>query len=142
MHVPDAGWRHLGAVARCQYYEAGARILAAWPVDKMIDTAETAAANSAYQRDHFLAQGAPGVVVIFFDRIAHQDRGAREVYTTRTTPDWACGIALIGGSMLTRALGSFFMGLSKPIVPTKMFADYEAAMPWILERLGRVEGAR
>jgi hypothetical protein len=42
--------------------------------------------------------------------------------------------ALIVPSTLSRAIGSFFLGLSRPPGPTKLFESYEAALPWLGEQ--------
>jgi len=136
---PD--WEPTGRTARTSYFRVSERILAAWPDERCIDDEVSALENNQFQRHYFEQLGKTGVVVIFFDRIASQDRGARTVYARRTSPDWAAGIALIGGTMLTRALGSFFMGLSQPAVPTRMFPDLATAMPWIDARLAEDDRA-
>jgi hypothetical protein len=41
------------------------------------------------------------------------------------------GTALIVPSPLARAIGTFFMGLNKTGVPTKLFADEAAATAWL-----------
>ena len=124
-------WAPLGRTANTEYFRMKERILVAIPDEGTTDDETTAWENHAFQRDHFASVGAPGIVIIFFDRLGDQTRGARQVYAATATPDWSCGFALVGGTALTRALASFFMGLSKPAVATRMFGDLEAALPWI-----------
>lgn len=125
----------VGRTSNSSYFAAEPRILIAWPDEGTLDTAETAAENSAFQIQYFHGLDNRGVVVIYFDRMQGQDRGARKAYSARTNDTWALGIVLIGGSLLSRALGSFFMGLSRPTVPIRLFASYEAASPWIEQLL-------
>ncbi len=127
---------YLGRTVNTRYYAGAERCLIAWPDAGTQDTGESATENMDYQIRYFNELGMTGVVVIYFDRLLGQDRDARQVYAARTDASWAEGIALIGGSLLTRALGAFFMGLNKPSVPTRLFASAEAAAPWIQERLG------
>ncbi|MDA1185565.1 MAG: hypothetical protein O2930_13100 [Acidobacteria bacterium] len=127
----------VGRTANCCYYVEDPRVLIAWPDEGTLDTAETATENVDFQMDHFRSVGAPGIVMIFFDRMSGQDRGARQVYTSRVTENWSLGIALVGGSLLSRAMSAFFIGLSKPHVPTRLFATEAAAASWIGQVLGR-----
>ena len=127
----------VGRTVNSSYYVEDPRVLLAWPDAGALDTAQTATENMDFQINYFRSVGAPGIVMIFFDRMRGQDRGARQVYATRTNGSWAVGIALVGGSLLSRAIGAFFMGLSKPRVPIQMFATDEDAAPWIDQLLGR-----
>ena len=133
--APDASWVSIGEHSNAEYFIGGPRLLIAWPQRGAVDTESSAKANSTFQRDYFREQGTTGVVAIYFDRMASQDRAARKVYTEGTSADWCAGIALIGGTMLTRAMGSFFMGLSQPSVPIRMFASLDDASSWIDARL-------
>ena len=40
-------------------------------------------------------------------------------------------VALIMGSPISRVIGNLFMGLNKPIYPTKLFNDKEKAYKWL-----------
>lgn len=39
--------------------------------------------------------------------------------------------ALIVTNPISRLLGNFFLGLNRPIKPTKLFTDYDAALKWL-----------
>ena len=125
----------VGRTSNTRYFAEDPRVLVAWPDAGTLDTAETATENMDFQINYFRSVGAPGIVMIYFDRMNGQDRGARRVYTARTNDSWAIGIALVGGSLLSRALGAFFMGLSKPKVSTRLFATDKEAARWIAQLL-------
>ncbi len=127
----------VGRTSNTRYFAQDSRVLIAWPDEGALDTAETATENVEFQIVYFRSVGAPGIVMIFFDRMKGQDRGARQVYTARANESWTIGIALVGGSLLSRAIAAFFMGLSKPRVPIRLFATEEEAAPWIEQLLGR-----
>jgi hypothetical protein len=129
-----AGWKDLGKSSNTQYYEVAEHILAGLPPPGSIDDTASARANITYQLDYFRKNG-PGVVVIFFDNLVSQDKGARAVYQTEADPALMLGTALVGGSLLSRAMGSFFMGLSKPRVAVKMFANLDEALIWARMRI-------
>ncbi|MDP1801458.1 MAG: hypothetical protein Q8L81_08905 [Bacteroidota bacterium] len=40
--------------------------------------------------------------------------------------------AVVKGSIFTRVLLSFYTGLNKPTIPTKIFSDYDEAYNWLL----------
>ena len=125
----------VGRTSNTRYFTQNARVLVAWPDEGALDTAATATENAEFQIAYFGSVGKPGVVVIYFDRLLGQDRGARKVYAERPGTDVALGMVLVGGSLLSRALGAFFMGLNRPKVPTCLFATRKDATPWIEQLL-------
>jgi hypothetical protein len=60
-----------------------------------------------------------------------QDAESRRIYTAGIRAPLFYGVALVVGNPLTRAIGSFFMGLSKPEIDTKMFDSIESAVAWL-----------
>jgi hypothetical protein len=64
-------------------------------------------------------------------RTKSMDRDARAHYAGPATVGVARAVALLTGSPLTRVLASFFMGLSKPVVPTRMFTSEAEALAWL-----------
>lgn len=136
---PDtSGWKHVGDTTNTRYYLIEPHVLGAVPNQGSSDDAASARANTDFQ-NAFLRENGGGAVVIFFDRMVSQDKDARRVYQTEPDPTVFHGAALVGGSALSRAMGSFFLGLSKPKVPLKMFASTEAALEWA-RGLGRTGG--
>ena len=67
--------------------------------------------------------------MIFFDRMTSQDKDARKVY--ERMDDVLTGTAMVGGSALTRAMISFFLGIARPRVPIKLFAEFGDAVAWL-----------
>jgi hypothetical protein len=41
------------------------------------------------------------------------------------------GLALLAGSLSTQVIANFFIGLSRPKVPTQMFTDEQKALTWL-----------
>jgi hypothetical protein len=131
--IDTSGWTPVGRSANSEYYAVGDHILAAVPNAGSSDTESTARENCAIQNAFFEKRGRGGLVVVFFDRMESQDKGARRVYQTEPDPNYFWGTALVGGSMLGRAMASFFLGLAKPRVPIKMCATLEEAKAWANE---------
>ena len=69
-------------------------------------------------------------MLVLFDRMKGQDAGARRVYQAEPDSKLLLGTALVGGTLLGRAMASFFLGLSKTQVRVKLFADLKDALRW------------
>lgn len=133
--TPDTSrWKPVGETSNTRYFLVEERVLAGLPAPGSADDAKTARENIDFQQDYF-EKSRPGVIIIFFDNLVSQDKGARSVYQTRGDPKLLLGTALVGGNLLSRAMGSFFMGLSKPKVAVKMFRTLDEAVVWAHERM-------
>lgn len=140
--TPDTThWKVEGATSNTRYFVVEERILAGVPPPGSIDDAGTARQNLEFQHGYF-RKTKPGVVVIFFDHLVSQDKGARAVYQTEADAAVLLATALVGGNLLSRAMGSFFMGLSKPKIPVKMFRTLDEAVVWAHERIATVDKER
>jgi hypothetical protein len=124
-------WKEVGSTSNTTYYVDDERVLLVLPHPKSHDTAATARENIDFQHAWFAATDDPPVLIIFFDRLASQDRAARKFYSQDTTSPWALGFALVGGSLLSRAMGSFFLGLARTAIPLRFFPSMADARPWI-----------
>jgi hypothetical protein len=40
-------------------------------------------------------------------------------------------VALLVGSPMSRAIGNFFIGLNKPLIPTRLFVSEPEALAWL-----------
>lgn len=130
MIEPDTSdWRALGATTNTKYFEIERGVLACVPHKGATDTEVTASENITFQ-NQYLAEHGPGFTVIYVDMLAAQDKGARRVYKEGPDRRVFKAAAMVGGSMLSRAMVSFFIGLSKPQVPIKMFPNLETALSW------------
>ncbi|MEM6926527.1 MAG: hypothetical protein AAF602_06350 [Myxococcota bacterium] len=133
------GLTKIGRTSNTDYYWLEDRVVVALPRPGSFDTGATARENVAFQVGTFRDRGTPGVVLVFFDRMTSQDVDARRVYATEIDREWLAGSALVGGTFLGRAMASFFMGLSRPKVPTRMFGTTEDALRWGRQLLAKVE---
>ncbi len=107
------------------------------PFEGASDNAATARESVAIQLEYLRGTGIRAGVVVFMDRVIEQDSGARAVYRDAPDPTFQECFALVGGTPFGRAVGSLFIGLSPPRVPTRMFATLDDALRWIRERLAR-----
>ena len=135
--IDTSGWEPVGETVNTRYYRVDPEILACVPHMGSRDEQESARQNARFQLDYWKAAGHAGVVVVFFDNMVSQDKDARRVYQTEIDPAFVVGTALVGGSMLARAMGAFFLGLSKPRIPLKMFGSLADAKIWARELVRR-----
>ncbi len=56
---------------------------------------------------------------------------ARDYLANERTASVQRATALLVRSPVSRVIGNFFMGLNKPISPTRMFTDTAAAIEWL-----------
>lgn len=124
-----ADWSPLGNSANSAYYAVEPGIIACVPVDMSTDDQDTARQNARFQEDHWVRSGRRGSCVVFFDFLADQTAEARSVYATFPFHSQN-GTALVGGTALSRAIASFFTGLSRPKTPTKFFGSEQEALVW------------
>lgn len=96
------------------------------------DGAEVAAqdAHDALDAVAALADGGPTPLLVDLRRARSVSRDARKAFTESRVPS---RIALYVASSLSRTMANFFIGVSRPDVPTKVFADLDAALGWLLD---------
>jgi len=56
---------------------------------------------------------------------------ARHFFSVRGRQTNTCAFGIIIGSTISRVLGNFYLGISKPTVPTKLFENEEPAVEWL-----------
>ena len=110
--------------------ESDPDILIIVPLEGTMDTAQDARENVAYYHEYARSLGRPiGSVVIMSNMLA-QEPEARRAYAG-IDPKLVFGAGLVVESALSRALGSFFVGLSRPAAPTKLFDSVDNAVEWL-----------
>ncbi|MCA9710741.1 MAG: STAS/SEC14 domain-containing protein [Myxococcales bacterium] len=72
-------------------------------------------------------------VLVDLRRVRGIDRDARVMYAGAYTASVQRATALLTGSVASRVIASFFLGLSKPMSPTRMFDDVDEAIGWLAE---------
>lgn len=133
--IDTSAWTKIGQSANADFYEVEPRILAVVPFDGAVDDEATARASVRIQLEHLRKNGRRAGSLVLMDRVIAQDSGARSVYRDEPDPAFQVCFALVGGTVFGRAVGSVFIGLHPPRVPTKMFASLEEAIAWVREKL-------
>ncbi|MEO7734103.1 MAG: hypothetical protein ABIY55_24280 [Kofleriaceae bacterium] len=69
--------------------------------------------------------------LIDFTGLRGMERAARNYFAGPQTAKYQTVAALVVTSPLARAVGNFFMGLNRPMIPTRMFPDTASALVWL-----------
>jgi hypothetical protein len=128
--IDTTRWTRIGQSANADFYEIERGVLAVVPFEKCDDNEETARESVRIQLAHLRAQKVRAGVLVFMDRVVSQNAGAREVYRVAPDPAYQACFALVGGTLFGRAVGSLFIGIHPPRVPTRLFAEAGEALEW------------
>jgi hypothetical protein len=128
--VPEQ-WKPLGRTFNTHYYLLADDVLIVLPDKGLRDDGVSARVNIDYQTAYARLLGRRCCVIVVIDSMMSQDSEARRIYASGMQPTLFYAAALIVTSPLARAMGSFFLGLTKPAVPTKMFESVDAAAAWV-----------
>jgi hypothetical protein len=125
-------YKKIGETANTEVYiaESDPDILIIVPREGTKDNFEDATENVAYYHNYARSLGRPCGSLVMMSNMLSQDAEARRAYAT-LDPDLIYGGALVVGNPLSRALGSFFVGLNRPRVPTKLFDTIENGLQWL-----------
>jgi hypothetical protein len=100
------------------------------PSEGTMDNSKDARENVAYYHDYARSLGKRCGSVVIMSNMLSQDAEARRAYA-EIDPNLIFAGALVVESALSRALGSFFIGLSRPNVPMKLFETIENGVEWL-----------
>jgi hypothetical protein len=100
------------------------------PLEGTMDNARDAHENVDFMHQYAHSLGKPIGVVVIMANMLSQDAEARRAYG-EVDPKLSYGAALVVENALSRALGSFFVGLTRPAVPTKLFDSIEKGIEWL-----------
>lgn len=130
MSIDTKNWTKFGQTSNADFYQIDDSALAVIPHPGCTDDEATAKASVETQLAYLRSKSQKAGCIIFMDDIAQQTAGARVVYRDLPDPEYQACYALVGGTVFGRAVGSIFLGLSKPRVPTQMFATLDQALTW------------
>lgn len=136
MNVDTSAWRKIGSSANADFFDVTPRVLAVVPHDGAVDDEPTARESVRIQLDHLRAHGRRAGVVVFMDALVEQTAAARKVYRDLPDPAFQACFALVGGTTFGRAVGSIFIGLHPPRVPTRLFGSFDEAIAWVRQVVG------
>src|SRR5512143_3645527 len=116
MSLVDASFQLVGSTSNTEYRtKPDARdILIVLPHSGLRDDGASARMNIDFQVKYAQSVGRPCAVVVHLASLMSQDAEARRVYAAAMTPDHFFAASLVVSSPISRAIGSFFLGLSRP----------------------------
>jgi len=126
--VPEQ-WKPLGRTYNTHYYLLSDDVLIVLPDKGLKDDGASARVNIDFQTAYARMLGRRCSVVVVLDSLTSQDSEARRIYAAGMQPALFYAAALIVTSPLARAIGSFFLGLTRPAVPTKLFESMRVHPP-------------
>lgn len=130
MKINTTNWQKIGQTANAEFFEIEPGLLAVVPAEGCTDDGTTAQASVDTQLAYLRNQQQAAGIIIFMDPIAEQTVAARTVYREAPDVNFQKCFALVGGTFFGRAVGSVFLGLSRPKAPTQMFGTLEEAIAW------------
>ncbi len=125
-------YKEVGRTTNAAVYvlESDPDILIIVPQEGTIDNVKTAHENVAYFHKYARALRKPCGSVVIMANLLSQDAEARRAYQEWDTDLFFAG-GLVVENALSRALASFFLGLSHPNVPTQLFESLDSAVEWL-----------
>lgn len=135
MNIDTSAWEVAETLPHGSLYWLEPGIVAAVPDDGVAESVELSQqVYDGYARCAE-AYGRPVAIVVFVDRLSDQSAEVREFWSNVMHRDVLCVVALVCKSFFARAVAGVFMGIRKPVVPTRMFARVEQAVAWCQRRL-------
>jgi hypothetical protein len=92
-------------------------------------------AVESIQAGALLCRGVKRPTLIDIRNIRAIQHEARQYYAGPETANVEKAAALLIGSFIGRVIGNFFLGLNKPLTPTRLFTSEEEAVQWLKEFL-------
>jgi hypothetical protein len=93
---------------------------------------DRADAEEAVRAIGSLCNGTKRPVFVDMSEIKFMSRDARTYFAGAETARVEAAAALLIRSPLTKAIGNFFLGLNKPLFPTRLFTSQAEALAWLL----------
>jgi hypothetical protein len=130
MRDPAPDWTPLGETFNTQYYTAEEDIAIIMPQSGLKDDAASARINMEFQTKWAQSTGTRCAVVVCLFQLLSQDSEARRIYARGMDPKVFYAVALVVSNPISRAIGSFFIGLTKPGVPTRIVGTIDEGIAW------------
>jgi len=121
----------VGDTFNTQYFMFEPDILVVNPTPGYKDNVDAARSNIEWQQTFARKLGRKCGLVVVLNNLLSQDAESRKVYSDGLLPDLFYGSALVVGNSLSRAIGSFFIGLSRPVIPLTLVKSIEEGIAWL-----------
>lgn len=122
----------VGDTFNTEYFMYEPDILIVNPTPGYKDNVEAAHSNMEWQQTFARKLGKKCGLVVVLNNLLSQDAESRKVYSDGLLPELFYGSALVVSNPLSRAIGSFFIGLSKPVIPLTLVKSIEDGITWLV----------
>lgn len=126
--LPPSSWSPIGTTVNTSYFLVDDDIVIVFPEVGSRDDGASAKENVDFQMSYAESRGKKLGFVVVVTSLTSQDAEARRVYAEGMLPERCFGAALVVEHPLSRAIASFFMGLSKPKIPTRPVRSIDEAI--------------
>jgi len=133
--IDPTSWPIVGGTSAGAYHEAEPDVWVAAPRMGYEQTGDTARASLEELNRLVRERGRRVGLIVLIDRVRSQDGASRRIWQSEIDPDVVCALALVGGTMLGRAIGSFFMGVYRPSIATTLVPSFDEALDWVRDRV-------
>ena len=124
-------YRHLNTLSGTDYYLVDNDIILVVPQKGFIDNPQQARESADFQDSYARQLGKKCGDVIIMSNVISQDAESRRVYNEQAASGLYYGVALIVDNALSRALGSFLIGMSQTKIPIKLFDTIDRGIDWL-----------
>jgi len=121
----------VGDTFNTQYFMFEPDLLVVNPTPGYKDNVDAARSNMEWQQTFARNLGRKCGLVVVLNHLLSQDAESRKVYSDGLLPELFYGSALVVGNPLSRAIGSFFIGLSRPVIPLTLVKSIEDGIAWL-----------
>lgn len=124
-------YQQVGSVAGADYYITDPDILLVIPQVGFVDSPQLAQRSSDFLNEYASKIGMKFGTIVVMTNVLAQDAETRRIYQKLAGNGLYFGLAMVVDSALSRALAGFFIGLSKPPIPTQLFDSVEKSIEWL-----------
>lgn len=124
-------YQHLGNLSGADYYQVDDDILLIVPLKGFFDSPKQARESAEFQNACARQMGKRCGNVIVMSNVLSQDAETRRIYSEHAASGLFYGVALIVDNALSRALGSFLVGMAQVKIPIKLFDSVEKGIEWL-----------
>ena len=82
-----------------------------------------------------LREGLRLPLLVDFSDVHFLSRPVRKYYSSEEVSQKVSSLAIISSSTIGKVIGNFFVGINRPLVPTRFMTNEEEAIAWLKEYL-------
>ena len=124
-------YQQIGTLAGADYYLADPDIILVIPQTGYHDNVQLARQSADFLNEYVGKAEKKFATVIVMSNVLAQDAETRRIYQNLAGNGLYFGIGMVVDSALSRALASFFIGFSRPPIPTQLFNTVEKSIEWL-----------